>query len=65
MAAKKMFPPGAVGELSSKTYDEVRLRIGFRVQTCRANRNLARSPSSLTGKRGSRLSCSSPTVSLI
>jgi hypothetical protein len=32
MAAKKMFPTGAVGELSSKTYDEVRLRIGFRAQ---------------------------------
>jgi hypothetical protein len=32
MAAKKMFPPGEVDRLLSKTYDEVKLRIGFRIQ---------------------------------
>src|SRR5271168_2576238 len=32
MAAKKMFPPGEVDRPLSKTYDEVKLRIGFRIQ---------------------------------
>jgi hypothetical protein len=33
MAAKKIVPPGGVDRLLSKTYDEVKLRIGFRLQT--------------------------------
>ena len=32
MAAKKMFPPGEVDRLLNKVYDEVNLRIGFRIQ---------------------------------
>jgi hypothetical protein len=32
MAGKKMFPPGEVDRILSKTYDEVKLRIGFRIQ---------------------------------
>jgi hypothetical protein len=32
MAAKKMFPPGEVDRLLSKTYDEVKLGISFRIQ---------------------------------
>jgi hypothetical protein len=32
MAAKKMFPPREVGSLLAKDYDEVKLRIGFRIQ---------------------------------
>ena len=32
MAAKKMFPPGAVGNAPlGKAYDEVKLRISFRI----------------------------------
>ena len=33
MAAKKIVSPGGVDRLLSKTYDEVKLRIGFRLQT--------------------------------
>jgi hypothetical protein len=32
MAAKKMFPPGAVENLLRDDYDEFRLRIGLRLQ---------------------------------
>jgi hypothetical protein len=32
MAAKKMFPPGEVDRLLGNKYDEVKLRIGFRIQ---------------------------------
>jgi hypothetical protein len=32
MAAKKMFPPGEVDRLLSQAYDEVKLKIGFRIQ---------------------------------
>jgi hypothetical protein len=32
MAAKKMFPPGEVDRLRANKYDEVKLRIGFRIQ---------------------------------
>ncbi len=32
MAAKKMFPPREVGNPLGKDYDEVKLRIGFRIQ---------------------------------
>jgi hypothetical protein len=32
MAAKKMFPPGEVARAQSTAYDEVKLRIGFRLQ---------------------------------
>jgi hypothetical protein len=32
MAGKKMFPPGEVDRLLRKTYDEVKLRIGFRIE---------------------------------
>jgi hypothetical protein len=32
MAAKKMFPPGEVDRLLRKTYDEVKLKIGFRIE---------------------------------
>jgi hypothetical protein len=32
MAAKKMFPPREVGFPLGKDYDEVKLRIGFRIQ---------------------------------
>jgi hypothetical protein len=32
MAAKKMFPPGEVDRLLSQAYDEVKLRIGFRIR---------------------------------
>jgi hypothetical protein len=31
MAAKKMFPPGEIDKLLRTTYDEVKLRIGFRM----------------------------------
>ena len=33
MAAKKMFPPGALENLLGDDYDEVKLRISFRIQT--------------------------------
>jgi hypothetical protein len=32
MAAKKMFPPGEVDRLLDDAYDEVKLRISFRIQ---------------------------------
>ena len=32
MAGKKMFPPGEVDRLRSQAYDEVKLRISFRIQ---------------------------------
>lgn len=32
MAAKKMFPPGEVDRRLSQAYDEVKLRISFRIQ---------------------------------
>jgi hypothetical protein len=32
VAAKKMFPPGEVDRALSKTYDEVNLRISFRIE---------------------------------
>ena len=32
MAAKKMFPPGEVDKILNNTYDEFKLRIGFRIQ---------------------------------
>ena len=32
MAAKKMFPPGEVNRTLSKAYDELKLRIGFRIE---------------------------------
>jgi hypothetical protein len=32
MAGRKMFPPGEVDRALSKTYDEVNLKIGFRLQ---------------------------------
>ncbi len=31
MAGKKMFPAREVDDILSKTYDEVKLRIGFRI----------------------------------
>jgi len=31
MAAKKMFPPGEADNTLGKTYDEINLRIGFRI----------------------------------
>lgn len=33
MAAKKMFPPGAVEKLLGDDYDEFKLRISFRIQS--------------------------------
>jgi hypothetical protein len=32
MAAKKMFPPGGVGNTPGKAYDEVKLRIDLRME---------------------------------
>jgi hypothetical protein len=32
MAAKKMFPPGAIDNLLRDDYDEFKLRIGLRIQ---------------------------------
>ena len=32
MAAKKMFPPREVGNPVDQAYDEIKLRIGFRIQ---------------------------------
>ena len=32
MAAKKMFPPGEADRLLNKTYDEIKLKIGFRIE---------------------------------
>jgi len=32
MTAKKMFPPGGVGNTPGKVYDEVKLRIGLRIE---------------------------------
>ena len=32
MAGKKMFPPRQADDALSKTYDEVNLRIGFRIE---------------------------------
>jgi hypothetical protein len=31
MAGKKMFPPSEAADMLGKTYDEVKLRIGFRI----------------------------------
>ena len=32
MAAKKMYPPGEVDRLLNQAYDEVKLKISFRIQ---------------------------------
>jgi hypothetical protein len=32
MAGKKMFPPGEVDRLLSKTYDEVKLKVSLRIE---------------------------------
>ena len=32
MAAKRMFPPGEVDCLLNKSYDEIKLKIGFRIE---------------------------------
>ena len=32
MAAKKMFPPGEADRLLSRAYDEIKLKISFRVE---------------------------------